>query len=40
MRRAKDVAAASVLIAAIGAALVGLLVLGPPLLALVNGGGG
>ena len=37
--RAKDVAAASVLIAAAGSALVGLLVLGPPLLALVTGRG-
>jgi diacylglycerol kinase (ATP) len=34
--RAKDVAAAGVLLAALGAALVGLLVLGPPLLALVR----
>jgi diacylglycerol kinase len=33
IKRAKDVAAAGVLVAALGAAIVGLLVLGPPLLA-------
>jgi diacylglycerol kinase (ATP) len=35
VEKAKDVAAAAVLLAAIGAALIGLLVLGPPLLALL-----
>ena len=34
VKQAKDVAAGAVLIAAMGAALIGLLVLGPPLLAL------
>ena len=33
IRKAKDVAAAAVLLAAVGAAIVGLLVMGPPLLA-------
>jgi diacylglycerol kinase (ATP) len=37
--KAKDVAAASVLLAAAASALVGLFVLGPPLLALVTGRG-
>jgi diacylglycerol kinase (ATP) len=37
--KAKDVAAASVLLAAAASALVGILVLGPPLLALVTGRG-
>ena len=36
VQRAKDTAAAAVLIAAIGAALIGLLVLGPPLLAALG----
>ena len=34
--RAKDAAAGAVLVAAIGAAVVGLLVLGPPLLARIG----
>lgn len=35
--RAKDLAAAAVLTSAVGAAIVGLMVLGPPLLAKLNG---
>jgi diacylglycerol kinase (ATP) len=37
IQQAKDAAAGAVLIAAIGAAVIGLLVLGPPLLALLLG---
>ncbi len=37
VKKAKDVAAAAVLLAAIGSALIGLLVLGPRLLALLDG---
>lgn len=37
---AKDLAAAAVLIAAVGAVVVGIVVLGPPLLALVSPGAG
>jgi diacylglycerol kinase (ATP) len=37
VKKAKDVAAAAVLLAAIGSALIGLLVLGPHLLALLEG---
>jgi diacylglycerol kinase (ATP) len=37
VKKAKDVAAAAVLLAAIGSALIGLLVFGPRLLALLNG---
>jgi diacylglycerol kinase (ATP) len=40
VQRAKDTAAAAVLITAIGAALIGLLVLGPPLLAALGWGAG
>lgn len=40
VQRAKDTAAAAVLITAIGAALIGLLVLGPPLLAALGWGPG
>ena len=36
VKKAKDVAAAAVLLAAIGSALIGLLVFGPPLLALLG----
>ena len=36
VKKAKDVAAAAVLLAAIGSALIGLLVFGPRLLALLN----
>lgn len=38
VKHAKDVAAGAVLIAAAGAVLIGLLVLGPPLLARLGGG--
>jgi diacylglycerol kinase len=38
VKQAKDVAAAAVLLAAIGSAVVGLLVFGPRLLALLGGG--
>ena len=37
VKKAKDVAAAAVLLAAIGSALIGLLVFGPRLLALLDG---
>jgi diacylglycerol kinase (ATP) len=37
VKKAKDIAAASVLLAAIGSALIGLLVFGPRLLALLDG---